>query len=244
MSSLMRLIPASERPRERCLEKGAASLSLRECLAVLIGTGNAGGGCLEAASTILERFGPGMPEPELQRALFTALEGSPESCFVSVGGLNRAGRARLLAAFELARRYSMLKMAAARNAPRGQRYLDMYVREATARVPLEFRTCPKEWLAFVPVFATGEVGEFCVVERGTRTHVNFDPAELFARVLALRPRGFFLFHNHPSGNPHPSTEDLDLTRRVRRAATELGTRLYGHKIITPSGEGWAESDLS
>jgi DNA repair protein RadC len=71
-----------------------------------------------------------------------------------------------------------------------------------------------------------------------RTHVNFEPAELFSRLLALRPAAFVLFHNHPSGVLTPSAEDLLLTRRVAKLAASFGIELVGHWIVSPTGERW------
>jgi DNA repair protein RadC len=68
--------------------------------------------------------------------------------------------------------------------------------------------------------------------------VNIDPAELFARVLALRPHGFYLFHNHPSGDLSPSPADIDLTRQVQRVSEQLGIRLLGHGIVSSREERW------
>ena len=81
-------------------------------------------------------------------------------------------------------------------------------------------------------------GAFLHVERGVRTHVNVDPAELFARILALRPEGFFLFHNHPSGNPAPSETDQLLTIKVMRLSQQLGLRLLGHGVVSSREERW------
>jgi DNA repair protein RadC len=77
-----------------------------------------------------------------------------------------------------------------------------------------------------------------MVEKGARTHVNLDPAELFARILALRPRGVFLFHNHPSGILTPSQEDLDLTHTIREISEKFGIQLLGHWIVSAQSEHW------
>ena len=81
-------------------------------------------------------------------------------------------------------------------------------RRSVERISASLRRECQEWLGFVPVHRGGELGHFCLVERGVRTHVNIEPAELFARILALRPVGFYLFHNHPSGDLTPSEEDF------------------------------------
>jgi DNA repair protein RadC len=231
----MNAIPLCERPRERCLHQGPGTLSLRECLAVILGSGPPGEGSLGLAHSILQRPGPGLSTSDEERAFFTAMEGSGPGHLDAIEGLGPAGKARLLAAFELGRRYTNYRQAPARRAPHA---LPDLTREALARVDESLRNEPREWLGFVPIYRSGEMGQLCVVERGVRTHVNVDPAELFARLLALRPKGFVLFHNHPSGNTQASIEDLHLTRTVEALARQLGMRLIGHWIVSPQGEYW------
>ncbi|MDR3607432.1 MAG: JAB domain-containing protein [Oligoflexia bacterium] len=228
-------LPHSERPRERCLSKGPCCLSLRELLTILIHTGPPGIGAPGVATALLERPGLGMKEPEQERALFTALEASAsESALGGIPGLGPAAIARILAAFELGRRYSrQLRQTQSPN-PRSPRLF----RTAASRIPPERRQEPREWLGFVPLYRSGELGELCIVELGARTHVNVEPAELFARILALRPQGFFLFHNHPSDNLEPSMEDRQLTDAVHTLARSFGLRFLGHAVVGSRSENW------
>ncbi len=231
-------LPAAERPRERCLDQGASALSLRECLALILGSGPPNIGSLGLATRILQKPGTGLTPSDEERALFTALEISGITHLKSIQGLGPAGQARLLAAFELGRRYACLRQRIHRYHP--SRTIPELAQDALQRVPPLLRAEPREWLAFVAVHRSGELGELCIVERGVRTHVNVDPAELFARILALRPRAFFLFHNHPSGNLTPSSEDFELTRAVAELGRLLGIKLLGHWIVGPTGENWIE----
>lgn len=234
-SPIMNTIPLAERPRERCLEKGAYSLSLRECLALILGSGPRDSGCLGLAHKILSRPGDGLGPTDEERAFFVAMENSGTASLEGIGGLGPAGKAKLLAAFEIGRRYANYRQAPARQTPSA---LPDLADEALAQIGAAPRNEPREWLGFVPVHRSGEVGSLCVVERGVRTHVNVDPAELFARLLALRPKAFFLAHNHPSGNLTPSAEDYHLTRNVDELARALGLKLVGHWIVSPRGEHW------
>lgn len=231
----IRALPDSERPRERCLRQGAECLSLRECLALLIGSGPRGRGCLGLASDLLDRPGTGLPDGEQERAFFTAMEVSALAHLENLRGIGSSHRARLLAAFEIGRRYAIFRERTKGpvHGRAGGKEPDLSAR-ALERVSPELRQRPQEWLGFVPVHRFRELGELCLVEQGVRTHVNVDPAELFARILALRPQGFYLFHNHPSGECTPSLEDFDLTERVRDISGQLGIRLLGHWIVAPS----------
>ena len=233
--------PPAERPRERCLNQGPRCLSLRECIALILGSGPPGLGSLGVASGLLERPGAGLSGEDEERALFTAMEVSSGAHLKNLPGLGDAGQARLLAAFELCRRYALFRervhvkprLARSRLAPS---------RQALFQVDPTLRCEAQEWLGFVPLYRTGELGELCIVERGVRTHVNVDPAELFARILALRPQAITLFHNHPSGSLLPSDADFNLTRHVGRLAGQLGIRLLGHWILTARGEHWIDPE--
>lgn len=231
---LLKLQPNSERPRERCLQRGASCLSLRECLALILASGPPGIGCLGLASKILDR--PiHWPDPaEEERAFFIAMEGGSAPFLKDIQGLGPALQSRLLAAFEIGKRYSQYRCQAI-SSPNSLEVPELATR-SLERIPIEKRMASHEWLGFVPVHRSGELGRLCEVEKGVRTHVNTDPAELFARILALRPFGYFLFHNHPSGITRPSRQDLDLTQRVGNISGQLGIRLFGHWIVAPQGE--------
>ncbi len=229
---------ASERPRERCLSQGASCLSLRECLAVILGTGPSGLGCLGVADAIVRRPGKDLPEPDMERAFFIAMESLGTAHLEEIAGLGNAGKARLLAAFELGRRYARYRERARKeNDQRPAQRLGLPER-ACDRVPWELRTDAHEWLGFVPVYQNRTLGQLCVFERGLRTHVNTDPVQLFARLLALRPFGFYLFHNHPSGDLTSSEADRDLTRRIEQLASFFGIKLLGHAIVCARENRW------
>ena len=223
-----------ERPDQRCLKFGARCLSLRECLAVLLGPGSQTR--IQLASRVLNRPGEHMPDDSIEDAFFTAMEVSAHAHLEGIRGLGPAHQAKLLAAFEIGRRY--LIHSQGKRAALSRRVIpgSEVENQALKRVPVHLRAESQEWLGFVALDRADKVGPLCVVERGVRTHVNVDPAELFARILALRPRGLVLFHNHPSGSLTPSEADYDLTERVAELARKFGIELIGHWIVTMSGE--------
>ncbi|OFZ19686.1 MAG: hypothetical protein A2X94_16660 [Bdellovibrionales bacterium GWB1_55_8] len=235
--------------RERCLTVGPEALSLRECITVVLGTGIRNRGASELSSEILARPGRGLSMLEEERAFFTAMESAGSGALTDIPGLGPASRARLLAAFELGRRYAIFRSGTRRSQAKAHcpnhddEALPAFAHAALQRIPEPLRLHAREWLGFVALYRSGELGDLCVVERGVRTHVNMDPAELFARVLALRPAGFILFHNHPSGTTMPSQQDRELTIRVGQTARDLGVRLLGHWIVSPLGEEWIPPGL-
>ena len=145
---------------------------------------------------------------------------------------------RLLAAFELARRYAQYREQIQRTSSDWKGQTHPFREKALRGIPTSWRNEPLEWLGFVPLHRSGRVGGLCVVERGVRTHVNIDPLELFSRLLALRPVGFYLAHNHPSGDLTPSMDDRLLSQSVGRVAREFGIRLLGHVVVSGSRDRW------
>jgi hypothetical protein len=139
----------------------------------------------------------------------------------------------------MARRYALFRENRRSESPTAKsQSLLQVAKTALSRVPDPWRKEVQEWLGFIPCYRTGEVGQLCIVERGVRTHVNIEPVELFARILALRPQGFVLVHNHPSGDLTPSLPDQEITERVAALARPFGIRMLGHWIVTAQGETW------
>ncbi|MBY0470966.1 hypothetical protein K2X30_07325 [bacterium] len=235
--TMLRTVPLDERPRERCLEQGTACLSLRECLAILLGSGPRSVGCMGIAQKILDQLGTYLSPKEQERAYFLRLEEGFTPKSFSISGLGDAGTARLMVAMELGKRYAGFRENEKR--PTGLRLKQSDLnRLAVQTVPSSLRNSPTEWMAFVPFYRSGNLGDFNLLEKGGRSQVSLDPQELFARVLALRPQGFFLFHNHPSGDLSPSIEDLALTANVKRVCNDLGLQFLGHGILTSVQENW------
>lgn len=212
-------------------------MTVRELLAIVLG-GDAAGKHGAIATRLLDRSGRSLTKTNRERALFCALHDGGEAAVIhDLHGLDASGRARLEAVFELARRYAQFRDAEVRSIDGvGDVRLNALEKFALAQVPKSLRVAPKEWIGFVPLYQTGKLGEFCLVERGVRTHVNFDPRELFVRVLSLRAVAFFLVHNHPSGLLSASREDHRLTAEVARIGRSLGVELAGHWVVTAGGQ--------
>lgn len=226
--------PVDERPRERCVRFGPDSLSLSECLAVLIGSGPRGIGASGVARNILARAGEGDEDLRL-RYFFHMMEDCQLRGLDGVLGAGPATRARIAVAFDIARRYHAIKLA---DQVRGNReyQLQRVERAALAKISREHRGRPDEWIGFVPVFDNERTGSLYVVSRGGRAQVEVSCQELFARILALRPLGIVLFHNHPSGHAVPSTADEILTRKISSLSKDLGISFLGHWVVTATGE--------
>lgn len=231
----MRVTPSAERPRERLSKVGPRALSFRELLALLLGSGPVGRGCLGLAEDILAAGGHPADSESAIRALCLALDRDGPQALVAVRGLGPAGRSRLVAAYELGRRWALLRESS-RVRHSAPLELDPILRRALARIDADLRTESREWLGFVPIYRNGSVGEVAIVARGAASSVTVDPQELFARILGLRPAAICLFHNHPSGDLSASGEDVTLTLRVDELCRVFGITLLGHWIVAERGE--------
>jgi hypothetical protein len=203
---------------------------ITECLADLLSSSTSGEKSRgrSTARKFMRTLAPEMSESNRIRALFASLEASTLSQTPELGLLSLPERKRVLAAFELARRYRFYSEAGRKS----HLYdMDALEKEALQTISPHWRNRSSEWLGFVPVYPK-KIGNLCVAAVGVRTHVNIDPMELFARILVLRPRAIFLFHNHPSGDLTPSAPDYELTERVDEMCKKLGLKLLSHWIVS------------
>lgn len=226
---IIQSIPTDERPRERCLKEGASTLSLRECLAVLIGSGPRGKGCLGVARDILELFDQ---ESDLGDNFFRNLQQNPlgNVWLDQIQGLGKAGRARLQVAFELAIRYQEFCA--------GQSILGSHVQShPLSSLPCTWRFRPEEWIAFSAVTSNGKQSSWKFLAKGSDCQVNFSPKHLLRSLLLSHAEGFYLAHNHPNHDLSPSVEDVEMSKQLAELGASLGFHFMEHFIVT--AQGWS-----
>lgn len=204
--------PAAERPREKLLSRGAASLSDAELLAIFLRTGLPGLTAVDLARQLLDEYGS-------LRALFE----SDRRRFCAAPGLGPAKYAQLQAVLEMVRRYlheTLRRSDALRSPDDTRNYLSAQLRgrdhEVFACLFLDTR---HRVLAFEEVF------------RGTIDGASVHPREVVKLALAHNAAALILAHNHPSGVSEPSQADIHLTRRLRDALALVDVRVLDHIII-------------
>jgi DNA repair protein RadC len=139
-------------------------------------------------------------------------------------GIASAASRRLLAAAELARRFQPAAPVAAPALERPQHFLPHLV---------HLRAAPVEFLAVLTLDARlGLLGGPATVAGGGLMHVAVSPREVFAPAVERRAAAIVLAHNHPSGDPSPSREDIAFTHKMARAGTLLGIQLLDHLVLT------------
>jgi len=202
--------PPADGPRERLASLGAAALTGAELLAVLLGSGSTGKSVFDLAR-------------ELSARGLLSLAQTPTMTLARHPGLGLAKALRILAAFELGRR--------------------LHCEEGPPKPRLDSPELVAAYLTPRHAAHAGEVfgilaldskhkllGEK-IVATGGRHSVAVTPADVFQAALPYRPRSVVAFHNHPSGDPHPSEEDKALTYRLARSGEVLGIALVDHIVL-------------
>lgn len=202
-----------ERPRERLLVLGSASLADVELLALVLGGGHA----LERATLLLRTLG-GLQG--VARALPQEL--------LRVPGIGEASASSIAAALELARRLGRLHL------PCRQPLRDAHALRRFARAAL--RGADQEVFMVIGLDARLRVQVVREVGLGTVAAVTVHPREVFRPLIRAGAHSTLLVHNHPSGEPKPSRADIELTERLVDVGWLLGVPVLDHLIVSDGGE--------
>ena len=208
----MKALSPNDRPREKLLRLGATGLGDNELMAIVVGSGSHRTNALALASQILETAG--------------GLHGIPR---ISVDDLRRldgmgiAKAAQVLAAVELGRR-TLLRCPPLRvkfNHPR----------EVAGYLLPQFGARPVEQFGLVMLDTKYRLLRTSVISVGTLDSSPAHPREIFREAASASAACIVLFHNHPSGDPLPSRDDIDLTRRMVAAGELMGIDVVDHVIL-------------
>lgn len=206
--------PEADRPREKLLLSGPATLSDTELLALILRNGHAGSGssALDLSRLLLQRFGS-------LRAMTAAA--AVELC--QVPGIGPAKAAEILALGELARRFVATPLSP------GARYTSS--REVFTHFHERLRDYKREVFLSLLLDSKNRVLREIQVSEGSLNASIVHPREVFLPIIRESAAAVLFVHNHPSGDPDPSREDLELTSRLRDAGNLMGVRVLDHIII-------------
>lgn len=204
--------PVQERPRERLLAQGAASLADAELLAILLRTGVKGKSAVDLARQLLARFGS-----------VSALLEAGQASVAETPGLGRAKLAQLQAALELARR-ALREDLSSRDALSSPRAVRDYLRLVLSG---------REHEIFVVLLLDAQHRVIATEElfRGTLTQTSVYPREVVKCALRHNCAAVIFAHNHPSGVAEPSHADELLTRSLKAALTLVDVQVLDHFIV-------------
>lgn len=204
--------PESERPREKLLLNGAASLSDAELLAIFLRTGIAGKSAVDLAREQLQHFGGLRPLMECKQQVF---------CLAP--GMGPAKYALLQAVLEMARRHleaSLIRESALESPAMVRQYLSAKLRHQT-----------REVFACLLLDNRHRVIRFEALFYGTLNAAAVYPREVVKLALEANAAAVILSHNHPSGVAEPSQADRQITDRLRDALALVDIRVLDHMVV-------------
>jgi DNA repair protein RadC len=208
--------PEGERPREKLLQRGVASLSDAELLAIFLRTGVTGKSAVDLARELLIRFDN-----------LTNLFAASEKEFCEIHGMGQAKYVQLQAVLEMARRalHEEMKAGDALNSPRAVRdYLQLLLRSRPQEV-------------FMAIFLDAQHRVIAAEElfHGTLTQTSVYPREVVKRAMHHNAAALIFAHNHPSGVAEPSQSDQSLTGALKQALSLVDVRVLDHFIVAGAG---------
>jgi DNA repair protein RadC len=208
----IRELPEAERPRERLAQRGAGGLTAAELIAILWGSGTRGRSALDLASDALAAHDG-----------LTGLARAGQLELATLPGVGAARAAQLQAAFELGRRL-MADWPAGRWSIRGPR-------DVADRLVLQMGRLEREELRVVILDTKNHVLRVQTVYQGNVSSSLVRVGELYRDAVRLNAVSLILVHNHPSGDPTPSPDDLHLTAEALAAGRLLDIALLDHLVI-------------
>ena len=204
--------PADDRPREKLLDRGAASLTDAELLAIFLRVGVVGTSAVGLARELLQQFGS-----------MAGVVAAPREAFCAVHGMGEAKFVQLQASVELARR-ALASAMSERPLLNTPEIVKDYLRLSLAHEPVE---------VFVALWldAQHKLIDAQVLFRGTLTQTSVYAREVVRAALAKNAAGVILAHNHPSGGSSPSQADRSLTRQLKDALALIDVAVLDHCIV-------------
>ncbi|MBQ1913967.1 MAG: DNA repair protein RadC [Selenomonadaceae bacterium] len=214
MAIMVRDLPIDERPREKLMADGAACLSNVELLAILLRTGTKEHSVLRVAEQVLARY---------KDVGITAMMNMSVAELSSVQGIGAVKAATILAAVELGRRLSQ-KAAEKVEIVHGPEDVAHYA------MP-RFRFEQKEHFAVMLLNTKNHILGLTDVSVGSLSASIVHPREVFQTALRYAAAAMILIHNHPSGDPSPSREDINVTQRLVKAGKIMDIPVLDHIIL-------------
>ncbi|WP_052484103.1 RadC family protein [Bacillus sp. OxB-1] len=209
---MIRDVHIADRPRERLIRQGAESLSNQELIAILLRTGTKEASVLVLANRILSTF------DKIQDLKFATIEE-----MTSVKGVGKAKAVQLLAAVEIGKRLY-------RQHSEG-RYVIRSPEDAAAYLMTDMASLNQEHFVVLFLNVKNEVLHKQTVFIGSLNSSIVHPREIFREAVKRSAASIIVSHNHPSGNPAPSPEDIEVTKRLTEAGSIMGIEVLDHVII-------------
>ena len=209
---MIRDVHLADRPRERLVRQGASSLSNQELIAILLGTGTRNESVLVLANRVLSSF------DKIQDLKDATIEE-----YTKVKGIGQAKATLLLAATELGKRLYQKHTE--------DRFTIRSPEDAAAYLMTDMTSLNQEHFVVLFMNVKNEVLHKQTIFIGSLNSAIVHPREIFREAVKRSAASIICAHNHPSGNPTPSPEDIEVTKRLTEAGAVMGIELLDHIII-------------
>ncbi|WP_042223330.1 RadC family protein [Oceanobacillus manasiensis] len=211
-SIMIKNVPKNDRPRERLLENGADHLSNQELLAILLGSGTKAESVMALSNRVLMHF----------EGLKLLHDATIEE-LTAIKGIGTAKGVQLLSSIELGKRMSQYKPEV--------RYVIRSPEDGANYVMEEMRTLRQEHFVVLFLDTKNQVIHRQTIFIGSLNASIVHPREVFREAVKRSAASIIVIHNHPSGDPTPSKEDIHVTRRLVDSGKMIGIELLDHLII-------------
>ncbi|MCU1805413.1 DNA repair protein RadC [Cytobacillus firmus] len=211
-SLLIKDFPQDERPRERFVQNGPESLSNHELIAILLRTGTKDESVLQLANRLLTHF----------EGLRLLKDASLDE-ITAINGIGSAKAIQVLAAVEIGRRISKLTY--------DDRYIIRSPEDGANYVMHEMRFLSQEHFVCLYLNTKNQVLHKQTIFIGSLNASIVHPREVFKEAFRRSAASIICIHNHPSGDPTPSREDIEVTKRLAESGKIIGIDVLDHLII-------------
>ena len=209
----IKTLPASERPREKLIKEGVHHLSNPELIGIVLSSGTHNASAIDLGRAILACNNEGLSD----------LRGMTVEELCKINGVGPAKACQLMAAVELGRRISLTD--------RKHRYKIHNPEDISRLLMDDMRFQKKEIFSILLLNTKHEVLGIEQISVGSLNASIVHPREVFVAAIKKSCSAIVLAHNHPSGDPAPSKEDIQITKRLIEAGSIIGIRVLDHVII-------------
>ncbi|WP_147422008.1 RadC family protein [Salipaludibacillus neizhouensis] len=212
MPMMIRDVPKSERPRERLVRDGPQALSNQDLIALLLGSGTKSESVIQLSARVIQHFD----------GLKLLKEASIKE-LMDIRGIGEAKAVQLKAALELGRRIHQY--------PAEDRYVIRSPEDVSNYMMEEMRHLQQEHFICLYLNTKNQVIHKQTIFIGSLNASIVHPREVFKEAFRYSAASIICLHNHPSGDPSPSKEDIDVTKRLIESGRMIGIEVLDHIII-------------
>jgi len=206
-------LPVAERPRERLQKYGAESLSAQEIIALILGCGISGESVMVTAQRLISQFGS-----------LGGIAGASVEELSQIKGIGLAKASQIKAAFELANRMEVLTAAS-------EKPVIKKPEDVAGLVTGRLKGKKREYFLAILLDTRSRLIKVAEISVGSLDASVVHPREVFKEAISASAASVIFVHNHPSGDPMPSGDDIKLTKRLAEAGEIVGIDVLDHVII-------------